>query len=126
MIRSALPLELAQVTLPPAPMGTVTRFGRVSPALQFRFEAFGFVRPVGQQVRKLAELVLVTVALKTTAAAPVTGTPPAPVTWMSRLSWPVLSVLPAFGLPLPLRVSVMRAGGRLTNSPAVPAMGAAK
>src|SRR6267378_4335519 len=103
----------------------MTRLGTVWPATQFRVEAVGRVRPVGQTVKTLDAVVLVTVTLRIAAEAPVAGTPPAPVTWMS--SAPLgPTVLLSFGKPLPGRVSVMRAGvSSATCCPAVP-LGAAK
>ena len=58
------------------PRPTVTRFGIVCPATQFRLEALGRGVPPGQTVRKDGAVVLVTVVLRTTAVTPVAGTPP--------------------------------------------------
>src|SRR5436305_1285691 len=101
-------------------MGTTTRFGTVTPLVQLRFEARGREVPVGYAVMKLAAVVFVTVTFSTTAVAPLTGTPPAPVIWTERLP-PGPRCEPAFGWPLPERVSVMRAGLTGTNWPSVPA-----
>ena len=45
--RSADPLALAKVTLPPTPTGTMTRLGTVLPAAQLTLDAVGFTEPVG-------------------------------------------------------------------------------
>jgi hypothetical protein len=53
------------------------------------------------------------VRFTTTAVTPLVATLPTPVTWILReLSAP--SVFPAFGYPEPVRVSVIRIGGRGT------------
>src|ERR1700688_3335249 len=99
--------------------GTMTRFGTVTPPVQFKLEAVGRLALVGQMVRKLGAVVLVTVTFKIAAETPAIGTPPAPVTWTVRVpAGP--SVLPALGCPLPARVSVIRAGVSATSPPAVP------
>src|SRR5207245_1419877 len=110
-MRSVLPLALLQLTLPPVPSMIVTRLGADLPALQFRFDAVGIVWPNGQQVSQLNALVFVTVALKTTASAPVTGTPPCPVTWMLRVVPGPSLLMP----PVPLRVSTIRLGASGTK-----------
>jgi hypothetical protein len=106
------PLRLNAVTLPPLPRGTATRFGTVVPELQLRFDARGRGLPAGKTVRKLSEVVPVTVTFSTTAVAPV-GTPPWPVTWISML-WVFPSVAPEhwfWGKSVEAaRVSQMRAG----------------
>src|SRR5437879_5753136 len=84
MITSTLPPGLNSEIAPPAPSLTVTAFGIVRPASQFRLEASGLAWPDGQMVRKLEAVVLVTVTLSTTPSAPA-GTPPLPVTWTSRV-----------------------------------------
>src|ERR1019366_69780 len=64
-------------TWPLAPTGTLTRFGRVSPAPQLRLEVTGRAWPAGQTVSRLDALVLVTVTLRTTPMA-LAGTPVLP------------------------------------------------
>src|SRR5438445_9634538 len=97
----------------------MTRFGTVTPGVQLRLEASGRATPVGKTVKKPAALVLVAVTFITTALTPLAGIPPAPVIWTSRV--PVgPRCMPALALPLPERVSVMRAGVTGTNSPAEP------
>src|SRR2546423_5614977 len=96
-------------TFPLAPTLAITRLGTVSPLRKFRLEATGRVVPLGNRVRKLAAVGLVTATLRTTAPAPVAGTPPTPATWTSIVWWgPTLAVKP----PVPYRVSRMRAGDR--------------
>src|SRR2546425_13021419 len=94
------------------------RLGTVQPATQLRLETTGMVPPAAHAVRKLAAVVLVTVAFRTTPDTPELGTPPAPVTWTLRVL-PAARVDPAFACPLPARVSVIRAGGTATYPPAV-------
>src|SRR5450759_4249952 len=97
----------------------MTRFGTVTPVVQLRLEAFGSAPPVGNTVKKPAEVVPVAVTFMTTAVTPPAGIPPAPVTWTARVA-PGVSVMPELVWPLFGRVSVMRAGTTGTNSPAVP------
>src|SRR4051794_20786875 len=82
--------------------------GVVCPATKLRFEATGREAPVGNTVRYPAVVGLVTVTLSTTAVA-ADGTPPTPVICTSS-TWSGPSVCPAYGLPLPGRVSRIRAG----------------
>src|SRR5207237_7693626 len=110
-----LPLALLQLTFPAAPSMIVTRFAIDLPALQFTLEAVGCAWPVGQQTSQLKAVVLVTVALNTTAPAPVRGTPPLPVTWISR----VVSGPSRLTPPVPFRVSTIRLGTRGTTPPTV-------
>ena len=121
---SVAPELLYTLTMPPDPTGTMTRLGTVWPAAQFRLEAVGRARPAGHTVKKLGAVVWVAVTLRIAAETPVGGTPPAFVTWISSVL-PAPTVIPAFGNPLPERVSVMRAGVSATSWPAVP-LGAAK
>src|SRR5881396_1176031 len=100
----------------------MTRLGTVCPATQLRLEAFGRALPEGQTVRKLGAVVL-TVTLRIAEETPFAGTPPAPVTWIAMLP-PASSLLPAFGWPLPDRVSVILVGVSATSCPAVPLGGA--
>src|SRR5450631_3075263 len=100
----------------------MTRFGTVTPVVQLRLEARGSAAPLGNTVKKPAEVVLVAVTFMTTALTPLAGIPPTPVTWTSRVA-PAPSVDPALVWPLPARVSVMRAGTTGTNSPAEPPLG---
>src|SRR5712691_2764910 len=123
---SAEPSELNIATFPPVPTGTMTRFGTVMSAVQLRLEAKGCAVPVGKTVKYPLEVWFTAVTLTTTALTPVDGMPPAPVTWTFNVA-PAASVEPALGWPLPVRVSVMRAGGTGVNWPAVlPPLGAAK
>src|SRR5262245_59179871 len=118
MITSTLPPALKTEIFPDADSFTVTAFGIVCPAVQFRLDAFGCVPPAGQIVGKAGAEVLVTVTLRTAASAPA-GTPPAPLTWMSRLCPPPHGMLygPTWG-PLG-RESWIRAGGSdVSPSPA--------
>src|SRR6267378_7646266 len=105
------------LTLPPVPIPTITRFGIVSLALKFKVEAFGVVTPVGNTVRKPAELGLVAVTFKTTAATPVDGTPPRPVTCRSSV-WPAASF--AIGPGLVVLVSSNRDGTKGLKRPSGP------
>src|SRR5882672_2465585 len=105
------------LTLPPVPTPTITRFGIVSLALKFRVEAFGSATPDGNTVRNPAELGLVAVTFRTTAATPVDGTPPRPVTCRSSV-WPGLSL--AMGPGLVDRVSSNRAGTSGLKRPSGP------
>src|ERR1700674_634891 len=100
-----------------ASMGTNTRFGTVTPAVQLRFEAVGRDRPVGQTVKKLAAVVFVAVTLRIAPETPVAGTPPTPRTRTLSVV-PAVRVLPALVWPLPARVSVIRAGVNATWPPA--------
>lgn len=66
--------------------------------------------PAGHTVRWVASVGAVTVTFTTTAVTPDTGTPPTPVTWMSRASAAPNGVAAP---PVPSRESTMRAGDRL-------------
>src|SRR5215472_6161058 len=112
--RSVLPPRLKRLTWPLVPTGTVTRLGRVWPALQFRLEASGRACPAGHTVRKLSAVVSVAVTFRTTAETPEAGTPPRPVTCrVSVCAGPTA----AMGAPLPMRVSSRREGERALNIP---------
>jgi hypothetical protein len=65
------------VTCPAVPVGTLTRFARVSPAFQLRLETSAAAAPAGVTFRKLEAVVFVTVTLSTTPLA-VAGTPVVP------------------------------------------------
>src|SRR5260370_28981532 len=75
-----LPPGLKKATRPPAPSITMTRFATACPPREFRFDASGTPVPAGKTVRYPAGVGEVTVTLRTTAEAPVAGTPPRPVT----------------------------------------------
>jgi len=84
-MRSRLPASLLKLTLPPTPTFTITKFGRTSHAGTLRFEASGLVSPVGQAVMNVAADGLTAVTFNTTAVTPAAGTPPTPVTVISRV-----------------------------------------
>src|SRR5436305_693988 len=67
-------------TWPPEPSLAMTRLGMVRRGTKCRFDASGLAWPVGKTVRKPAAVGPVAVALRTTAATPLAGTPPRPVT----------------------------------------------
>src|ERR1700682_1550831 len=95
------------VTWPLVPTGTLTRFARVSPAAQLRFETVAGLDPAGVTFRKLEAVVFVTVTLRTTPVAPA-GTvvvPPATVK-VSDPPGPSGVDVP----PVPFLVSRMRLG----------------
>src|SRR5438445_10174643 len=96
-------------TLPPVPVDTMTLFGTVSPGVQFRLEAVGKPVPVGNTVKKPLAVWSTAVTLRTTALTPLAGTPPTPSASTFNVV-PAASVEPAFALPLPVRVWVMRGG----------------
>ena len=82
--------------------------------MKFRFDVVCRALPVGHAVRKPDADVLVPVRFITTAATPVGGTPPWPVTCRSML---VSGASGAWVAPIPERVSRMRAGTSGTNWP---------
>src|SRR5664280_1177411 len=92
---------------PSVPTWTVTRFGIVAPAAQFRFDAVGNALVPGYTVKNPPAWVSVTVVFTTTAATPVAGRPPLPK--IPRFKSP-----PAATAPLD-RVSSTRAGDNATN-----------
>ncbi len=65
---------------PSAPTFATTKFGRVSPAGRFRFDAFGFAAPDGYTVKNVFCVGDVAVTFTTTAPTPDAGTPPRPNT----------------------------------------------
>src|SRR5207244_156973 len=107
---SALPTRLYRLRVPSEPTLATTRLGTVTPATQFRSEAFGLVPRPGNTVRWLAAEVFVTVTLTTTAVggvlALIRGTVPMPATATFSTPFPP-RVRPALGLPAPARVSVI-------------------
>src|SRR5216683_822541 len=110
------PNALKMSTCPDADSCTTTRLGTVCPATKLRSDARGWLAPSGQTIRSLAAVGLVTVTFRTTALGGIAdaamGTPPLPATCTTRL-FPAPSG--AWGAPVPLRVSTMRAGTRATN-----------
>src|SRR5438445_1580308 len=96
-------------TWPAVPVGTMTRFGTVSPGVQLRLDANGREVPVGNTVKTPLAVWSTAVTLRTTALTPLAGTPPAPSASTFNVV-PAASVEPAFALPLPVRVWVMRGG----------------
>src|SRR5437899_7549002 len=112
-------------TWPAVPVGTMTRFGTVSPGVQLRLDANGREVPVGNTVKTPLAVWSTAVTLRTTALTPLAGTPPAPSTCTFKVV-PAASVDPAFAFPLFARVSAIRAGTTGVNSPALPPLGGAK
>src|SRR5579864_2007706 len=95
----------------------MARFARVQPVTQLAFETVFLVAGApAHRVRKLAAVVLVTVALTMTAETPVAGTPALPVTWKVAVAAGP-SALPAPRCPLPARVSTKRCGNPVPTSP---------
>src|SRR5688572_5568388 len=102
-------------TLPSGPSWATTRLVVAGPVPKLRFEASGRDVADGQTVRKLSGPVArSTVMLRTTALAPVAGTPPAPATW-SWMSVPGPTGATEPPVPVPVRVSRTRAGLTGTN-----------
>src|SRR5271169_6553999 len=95
------------LTCPKALSGTTTRFGIVTPAFQFRFDAVGCDWSEGHTVRKLDVFVSVAVTFNTTAVAPA-GTPLVPPVTCSIRVAPGPSG--AWVAPSPERVSRTRLG----------------
>src|SRR4029079_15387272 len=95
------------LTFPLAPIFTVTRLGTVWPGVKLRFDTTGWSSPEGQAVMKPFVIGESTVTFKTTAVAPVAGTPPTPATFNSVI---VLRARPEMLPPVPSRVSISRAG----------------
>ena len=93
--------------LPFVPSSTITVLATVWPAEKLRLEASGRPLPLGQTVRNDAAAGLVTVTLRTTAAAPAGGPPATPAIWTSLITAPTIDD--------PVRVSRRRAGSNGLN-----------
>src|SRR5262249_6684542 len=108
-----------RVTVPPAPTGTMTRFGIVCPVTTLRFEeeprAVG--PPVGTTWTNPGPRGNVAVTFIATADTPAVGTPPRPVTW-SGIADPAKSGSPPVVEPSPVRVSSRRLGATSWKRPA--------
>src|SRR5438128_12626601 len=106
-------------TCRPAPTFTITRLANTWRGPKFRFDATGWLAPVGKTVRYELALAFATVRLRTTPATPKGCTPPRPVTWRwitpagpsGRTTPPV---------PVPFRVSSRRAGTTGLKRPSAP------
>lgn len=75
-MRWVVPAEpLYILTVPSAPIGTMTRLGAICPGVRFRLDAQGRSTPEGQAVTHPDEVCCVPVTFSTTAVAPEPGTP---------------------------------------------------
>src|SRR5579864_2435974 len=90
--------------------GIRTRLLMVWPVTQLRLDVAGRVCPPGYTIKTPPAAVFVTAILATTADTPAAGTPPTPVTWTVSVP-PAASGDPEHAVPLPARVSQMRADG---------------
>src|ERR1700710_1714228 len=93
----------------------MTRFGIVSPALKFRFDADGNTLPAPCTVTYPPADGDVAVTFNTTADTPLAGTPPRPSTVTDTVPCPAPA---ASAPPTPERVSITRAGANGPNAPA--------
>ena len=100
-------LRVVQVDPAVGPILTVTKFGTVCPGKKLRLETTDCGSPDGQAWMNPLVSGTSTVTFKTTAVAPVAGTPPKPATFNSVSACELSAeMLP----PTPVRVSSSRAG----------------
>ena len=114
---SVAPDALKTFTWPLAPTFTTARLAAVSPVTRLRLDAVGAVSPEGNTVRYVGAVGPAPVTFSTTAATPVSGTPPRPSTVTAALVPAVTLPAPANRLSTvsnPVRVSSNRAGGTAT------------
>ncbi len=107
-----MPLDpLVTVTCPAAPSATVTRFDSIERGVKETLAPAGRAEPAGYTVSAPGLRAFFAVTLRTTEAAPVTGTPPCPATVKDTEPFAATGVL---GAPRPVVVSRTRAHGTET------------
>jgi hypothetical protein len=98
---SVLPAALKIDTRPPTPSFTTVRLATVRFGVKFRLAATGTAVPVGNRVRKLFAVGLVTATLRATADTPVAGMPAVP-----EICTSMVALVPRGPVaPVPVRVS---------------------